>query len=65
MTARTANEHRSPPLSRRSDRRPSDLHDSEYFRDIADTLPVVLALANADLSQFSFVNRAYEEVWGN
>jgi len=64
MTARTANGHRPLPLSQRSNQQPSDLHDSEYFRDIADTLPVVLALANADLSQFLFVNRAYEEVWG-
>jgi PAS domain S-box-containing protein len=64
MTARTVNGQRSPLLLQRLDQQPSDFHTSEYFRDIADTLPVVLALANADLSQFLFVNRAYEEVWG-
>jgi PAS domain S-box-containing protein len=63
MTARTANGHR-PPWSKRLDQQPSDLHDSEYFRDIADTLSVVLALTNADLTQFLFVNRAHEEVCG-
>lgn len=37
---------------------------SEHFRKIADTLPVVLALSNADLSTFLFVNQAYEQIWG-
>jgi len=37
---------------------------SAHFQQIADNLPVVLALANADLSQFLFVNRAYEKIWG-
>lgn len=40
------------------------LEHREQFRQIADNLPVVLALSNADLSKFLFVNRAYERVWG-
>lgn len=40
------------------------LESGEQFRQIADNLPVVLALANADLTKFLFVNRAYEKVWG-
>lgn len=36
----------------------------EQFQQIADNLPVVLALSNADLSKFLFVNRAYAQVWG-
>lgn len=40
------------------------LEGGEQFRQIADNLPVVLALSNADLSKFLFVNRAYERVWG-
>lgn len=40
------------------------LKGGEQFRQIADNLPVVLALSNADLSKFLFVNRAYERVWG-
>jgi PAS domain S-box-containing protein len=36
----------------------------EHFRQIADNLPIVLALTNAELSQFLFVNRAYEQIWG-
>lgn len=42
----------------------SELQDSKHFREIADTLPVVLALASADLTKFLFVNRAYETIWG-
>lgn len=40
------------------------LESGEQFRQIADNLPAVLALSNADLSKFLFVNRAYERVWG-
>lgn len=40
------------------------LEGREQFRQIADNLPVVLALSNADLSKFLFVNRAYERIWG-
>lgn len=40
------------------------LKGGEQFRQIADNLPVVLAVSNADLSKFLFVNRAYERVWG-
>jgi PAS domain S-box-containing protein len=41
-----------------------ELESGEHFRQIADNLSIVLALSNADLSQFLFVNRAYEKVWG-
>ena len=40
------------------------LHSVRHFRQIANNLPIVLALANADLSQFLFVNRAYRKIWG-
>lgn len=40
------------------------LESGEQFRQIADNLPVVLALSNANLSKMLFVNRAYEQVWG-
>ena len=40
------------------------LEREEYFRQIVDNLSVVVALSNADLSRFLFVNRAYETVWG-
>jgi PAS domain S-box-containing protein len=40
------------------------LHSIRHFRQIADNLPVVLALANADLTRFLFVNSAYREIWG-
>ena len=40
------------------------LNSIRRFRQIANNLPVVLALANADLTQFLFVNRAYREIWG-
>jgi len=41
-----------------------ELQPSDLFRSIADNLPIVLALANADLSKFLYVNRAYEQIWG-
>jgi PAS domain S-box-containing protein len=41
-----------------------ELQRSERFRQIADNLPLVLALASADLSEFLYVNRAYEKIWG-
>jgi len=41
-----------------------ELESGEHFRQIADNLSIVLALANADLSQFLYVNRAYEQIWG-
>lgn len=36
----------------------------EYLRQIADQLFVVVALSNADLTQFLFANGAFEKVWG-
>lgn len=41
-----------------------ELQPSELFRAIADNLPIVLALANADLTRFLYVNCAYEQIWG-
>lgn len=41
-----------------------ELQASDLFRSIADNLPIVLALANADLTKFLYVNRAYEQIWG-
>jgi two-component system cell cycle sensor histidine kinase/response regulator CckA len=41
-----------------------ELQADERFREIADHLPLVIFLSNADLSQFLFINRAYEEIWG-
>ena len=41
-----------------------ELQRSERFRQIADNLPIVLALATSDLSEFLYVNRAYQEIWG-
>jgi len=41
-----------------------ELESGEHFRQIADNLSIVLALANADLSQFLYVNKAYEQIWG-
>ena len=40
------------------------LQANERFREIADHLPLVIALSNADLSQFFFISRAYEQIWG-
>lgn len=41
-----------------------ELQRSERFRQIADNLPLVLALATSDLSAFLYVNHAYEKIWG-
>jgi PAS domain S-box-containing protein len=41
-----------------------ELQVNERFREIADHLPLVIALSNADLSQFFFISRAYEQIWG-
>ena len=41
-----------------------EVQDSDHFRQIAENLQEVLALSNADLSEFLYVNRAYEQIWG-
>jgi PAS domain S-box-containing protein len=41
-----------------------EIQNSERFRQIADTLPVVLALATSDFSELLYANRAYQEIWG-
>jgi len=41
-----------------------ELQANDCFREIADHLPLVIALSNADLSQFLFISRAYEQIWG-
>jgi PAS domain S-box-containing protein len=63
VTARAVN-RRSLTPAQPPEQQSSEHSENECFRDIAETLPVVLAVANADLSQFLFVNRAYEALWG-
>jgi two-component system cell cycle sensor histidine kinase/response regulator CckA len=41
-----------------------ELQANERFHQIADQLPLVIWLSNADLSQLLFINRAYQEIWG-
>jgi PAS domain S-box-containing protein len=41
-----------------------ELQEREYFRQIADNLQEVFAVANADLSKFLYVNRSYLDIWG-
>jgi PAS domain S-box-containing protein len=41
-----------------------ELQDIGHFRQIADNLHVVLALSNADVTEFLYVNRAYKDIWG-
>ncbi len=41
-----------------------ELQANERFREIADHLPLAIALSNADLSQFFSISRAYEQIWG-
>lgn len=64
MAAPRAKDTPVPLPGCRSVNQASEEQHSAYFRDIADNLPVVLALANAQLTQFLFVNRAYETLWG-
>jgi PAS domain S-box-containing protein len=51
-------------LKQRLSRQTSELKSLSHFRQIADNLPIVLALSNADLSQFLYVNCAYQTLWG-
>jgi PAS domain S-box-containing protein len=51
-------------VDRRFAREAQELQTSERFRQIADNLQVVLALANADFSELLYVNRTYKEIWG-
>jgi PAS domain S-box-containing protein len=51
-------------VDRRFAMQAQELQTSERFRQIADNLQVVLALANADFSELLYVNRTYEEIWG-
>jgi len=41
-----------------------ELQTSERFRQIADNLQVVLALANAEFTELLYVNHAYRVIWG-
>jgi PAS domain S-box-containing protein len=49
---------------RRFARQAQELQTSERFRQIADNLQIVLALANADFTELLYVNRAYQQIWG-
>lgn len=41
-----------------------ELRANERLGEIADHLPLVIGLSNADLTQFLFISRAYEQIWG-
>jgi PAS domain S-box-containing protein len=41
-----------------------ELQTSKRFRQIADNLPIVLALANADFTELLYVNRTCQQIWG-
>ena len=45
-------------------RQAQELQTSERFRQLADNLQVVLALANADFTELLYVNRTYQDIWG-
>ena len=51
-------------VDRRFARQAQELQTSERFRQIADNLQVVLALANADFTELLYVNRTYQDIWG-
>jgi PAS domain S-box-containing protein len=51
-------------VDRRFAREAQELQTSERFRQIAENLEVVLALANADFSELLYVNRTYQDIWG-
>ena len=51
-------------MDRRFAREAEELQGSERFRQIADNLKEVLALANSDMSKLLYVSRSYEEIWG-
>jgi PAS domain S-box-containing protein len=51
-------------IDRRFAAQAQELQTSERFRQIADNLQIVLALANADFTELLYVNRNYEAIWG-
>ncbi len=51
-------------MDRRFAREAKELQSSERFRQIADNLKEVLALANSDMSKLLYVSPSYEEIWG-
>jgi len=51
-------------VDRRFAMQAQELQTSERFRQIADNLQVVLALANADFTELLYVNHAYQVIWG-
>jgi len=54
----------SHPSDRQLAAQALELQTNERFRQLADNLHIVLALANGDFSELLFVNRAYETIWG-
>ena len=51
-------------VDRRFAMQAQELQTSERFRQIADNLQIVLALADGDFSQLLYVNHAYRVIWG-
>ncbi|MGA7795681.1 MAG: MHYT domain-containing protein [Candidatus Acidiferrales bacterium] len=45
-------------------RQAQELQTSERFRQIAESLEIVLALANANFTELLYVNRTYHDIWG-
>jgi PAS domain S-box-containing protein len=51
-------------VDRRFAMQAQELQTSERFRQIADNLQIVVALANGDFSQLLYVNHAFRMIWG-
>ena len=51
-------------VDRRFARQAEELQTSERFRQIAENLEIVLALANANFTELLYVNRTYHDIWG-
>jgi len=51
-------------VDRRFAREAEELQTSERFRQIAENLEIVLALANANFTELLYVNRTYHDIWG-
>ncbi len=51
-------------VDRQLARQAQELETSERFRQIAENLPVAMALANADFTELLYINHAYEAIWG-
>jgi len=54
----------SHPSDRQLAAQALELQANERFRQLAENLHIVLALANGDFSELLYANRAYETIWG-